>query len=89
MAHTAQWALSFFNRCVRIRVTNPLACAQRLLPGGKSPQPLVFFVEIGFFPPDIVISIALGADDILFTVIIASATAHRFHHLDIISLGLM
>lgn len=33
-----------FHRCVRIRVTNPLACSQRLLPGGKSPQ-----LEIGFF----------------------------------------
>lgn len=74
-----------FHRCVRIRVTNPLACSQRLLPGGKS---LAFFVKIGFFP-DIVISNAVAADDILITVITASATVHRFHHLDIISLGHM
>lgn len=77
-----------FHRCVRIRVTNPLACSQRLLPDGKSPQLLVFFVKIGFFP-DAIISIAVTADDILITVIIASATTHGFHHLDIISLSHM
>lgn len=49
---------------------------------------LRFFVEIGFFP-NTVISNAVAADDILITVIIAIATVHGFHHLDIISLGHM
>lgn len=47
-----------------------------------------FLSKLAFFC-NIAIGDAVAADDILISVIIASATVHRFHHLDIISLGHM
>lgn len=47
-----------------------------------------FVSKFAFFA-NIAISGAVAADDILISVIIASATVHGFHHLDIISLGHM